>query len=224
MYKVIIPHQSWPTVSNSKCWWAQIARQGTVSVYIRKFDRGTKSSKNVLLSTVHANQQDNNNMSTEGKYAASYVGKEMTVALLWSLTWFMGITVPFLKKWDMSQWGREWKGVGQGGRGEMPGLDITRHKSLSQDSEALAWSQRENEEEGKERSWKGDIGRGLRRTSAINYMKKMCLLVIILPLFVVINLVTHRRCHYPGRCDALQRPGSKKGMSKILRGCLRVDR
>lgn len=117
-----------------------------------------------LLSTVHANQQDDNNMSTEGKYTASYVGKEMTVALLWSLTWLMGITVPFQKKWDMSHWGRERKGVRQGGGEERCpdwiSQDINHHLRTA----ALAWRQWENEEEGKERSWKRDIGMGLRRT------------------------------------------------------------
>lgn len=111
-------------------------------------------------------------------------------------------------KYEAVRMRKERKGVRQGGWGEMPGLDILGHKSLSQHSEVLALRQRENEGEEKERSWKRDIGSDKTNCS------KMLSAGMKQPSIIRISVSAHHHppplCrhhhhslyHYPGRCHA----------------------
>lgn len=111
---------------------------------------------------------------------------------------------------------KERKGVRHGGRGEMPGLDITGYKSLSQHSGVLTLRQRETEGEGTERETLEQIRQTVKKSKQ--------------PLIIRINASArhhpppvcrhphHSLRHYPGRCDACRGQAAK--MSKILSGSL----
>ena len=122
----------------------------------------------------------------------------------------MGITVPFQKKWDMSQWGRERKGREWGREGEERCLDW-----ISQDiNHHLSTLQHEGRERTRERGKKKaerDTLQGIRQTG----MKQ--------PSIFRINVSAHHHppplCrhhhhslrHYPCRCDACRGQAAKNG-------------
>lgn len=137
-----------------ECLWTQIATLGTASVCILKFcflslagSSCVQLSLSICLHFVTVplsvwNIVKPTNISSDGKYMAFLLEGVWQWCLLKPYFSLWATPCP-LKRNEIRDSEHE-KG---GGWTEMPGVDITGHKSLSQHSEAPALRQRENEKE-----------------------------------------------------------------------------